>query len=442
MGRGNLGFAQNEAEGMKKLYALVDCNNFYVSCERVFNPTLEKRPVVVLSNNDGCIISRSDEAKALGFAMGEAAFLAKEKLELHKVKVFSSNYTLYGDMSRRVMSTLSHFTPDIEIYSIDEAFLDLGNFYKKDLQQHAQELVSTVKQWTGIPVSVGIGTTKTLAKLANRLTKKSKGRHGAVMLQTQEEIEKALKATAVGDVWGIGRRNAQKLAKFNIHTAWDLRSASDAFIRKHLTVVGLRTARELRGEACLELELVAPSKQSICTSRSFGQPITSLDLLKEATASYAANCALKLRRQQSCASILTTFLQTYPDRSGATYYNSRTVMLPAATNSSFELVHYANLALQPLYKTGYRYKKTGVIVSDLCLQANAQLPLLDTVDRGKHQRLMEVMDKVNSRWGHGTLITAEQGVYAKEEHNPWRMKSAERSPRYTTHLDEMMVVRA
>lgn len=427
---------------MKKLYALVDCNNFYVSCERVFNPKLENKPVVVLSNNDGCIISRSDEAKALGIAMGESAFKAREMLELNGVEIHSSNYALYGDMSRRVMNTLSHFTPDMEIYSIDEAFLDFSNLYKRDLRQHAQELVRTVKQWTGIPVSVGIAPTKTLAKLANRLTNKKNDRQSIVLLQNKQEIEEALKSTAAGDVWGIGRQNAKKLADFSIHTAWDLSNASDAFIRKHLTVVGLRTARELRGEACLDLELVPTAKQSICTSRSFGQPITSLEHLKEATASYAANCALKLRRQQSCASILTVYLQAYPDQSGVAYYNSRTVMLPAATSSSFELVHYANLALQPLYKSGYRYKKTGVIVSDLCLQANAQLPLLDTIDRGKHRRLMETMDKVNSRWGHGTLITAEQGVYADEDLNPWKMRCAKRSPRYTTHLDELMVVRA
>ncbi|QCR21718.1 Y-family DNA polymerase [Pontibacter sp. SGAir0037] len=427
---------------MKKLYALVDCNNFYVSCERMFDPSLHNKPVVVLSNNDGCIISRSEEAKALGIPMGESAYKARQVLEQNNVRVFSSNYTLYGDMSRRVMNVLSHFSPDVEIYSVDEAFLNLTTLLTNDIKQHAIKLRSTVQQRTGIPVSVGIAPTKTLAKLANRLTKKQKDKQGVVLLQEQEAIRHALKITAVGDVWGIGHRNARKLAAFGISTAWDLSQATDSFVKKHLTVVGLRTAKELRGEACLDMEMAPPAKRSICTSRSFGKALTSMDLIKEATASYASSCAAKLRRQRTCAGLLTVYLQSYPDKDEQVYYNSKTVMLPVATNSTLELVHYANLALQPLYRQGYHYKKSGVIVSELCAQDHAQMPLLDTIDREKHQRIMEVIDKVNARWGRGTLISAEQGVYAPEENHPWKMRSEMRSPRYTTHINEIMVVKS
>lgn len=431
---------------MTGLIALVDCNNFYASCERAFNPKLESRPIVVLSNNDGCIIARSEEAKALGIPMGASAFKVRPLLEEKKVHVFSSNYTLYGDMSARVMQTLAHFSPHLEVYSIDEAFLDLSHLDNKHVQQQAHKLRHTVKQWTGIPVSVGIAPTKTLAKLANRFCKKVASMEH-VLLQNAADIAEALQQTEVGAVWGIGRQQAHKLATFGIYTAKDLSDASDAFVRKHLTVVGLRTVKELRGEPCLELELTATNKQHICTSRSFGQPVVALELLQEATALYASRCAAKLRRQQSCASVLTVYLQAYPLKNEQAYYNSKTLQLPAATNSTLELLHYARLGLDFLYKQGYRYKKSGVIVSELCPQAQAQLPLLDTIDREKHQRLMQVMDSINAKWGKDTVTAAAQGVYDNDENsreknrkNPWEMKSAHRSNRYTTHLEELLCV--
>lgn len=427
---------------MAALYALADCNNFYVSCERVFAPHLEGKPVVVLSNNDGCVISRSNEAKALGIKMGEPEFLLKEQIRQHDIQVFSSNYTLYGDMSRRVMATMAQFAPEMEVYSIDEAFLDFSNLAGKELTTYATEIRATVKKWTGIPISIGIAPTKTLAKLANRLSKKNKTADGVLLLQDENELNEALSKTDVGDVWGIGRRNAQKLASFGIYTAKDLSCASDSFIRKHLTVVGLRTARELRGEPCLELELITAAKQNMCTSRSFGKPVTSLELLHEATASYTATCAAKLRRQKSCARVLTVFLQAYPFQNEPAYYNSKTITLPTATNSTLELLHYAALALKPLFREGYRYKKTGVILSELNHAHNTQTSFLDTVDRAKHQCLMEVMDKVNGLWGKQTLIAAAQGVYdPKKQQNPWLMKSMKMSPRYTTHPAEMLCVR-
>ena len=421
---------------MTSLFALVDCNNFYASCERVFDPKLEKKPIVVLSNNDGCIIARSNEAKALGIQMGEPAFKAKDVIEQHNVQVFSSNYTLYGDMSARVMQTLAQFTPNLEVYSIDEAFLDLGNFYGRDLKQYAQEMRNTVKEWTGIPVSVGVAPTKTLAKLANRLSKKSKKANGALVLTEERHIEEALRRTEAGDVWGIGRRYAQKLAGFGIHTALDLRNASDAFVKKHLTVVGLRTVRELRGEPCLDLELVAPSKQNICTSRSFGNTVTTLDQLQEATANYASRCAAKLRRQKSCAGAITVFVQTNQFRDEPQYFNSKTLALPTASNSTLELIKYANQAMKALYREGYRYKKSGVIVSELRPQDQVQTSLLDTVDRDKHRRLMQALDKLNSTWGRDQVTSAAQGTT-----RPWQLKCEQKSPCYTTKLDGLLWIR-
>ncbi|SIT82462.1 Y-family DNA polymerase [Pontibacter indicus] len=419
---------------MTNLFALVDCNNFYASCERVFDPKLEGKPIVVLSNNDGCIIARSNEAKALGIKMGEPAFKAKDTIEQHNVHVFSSNYTLYGDMSARVMQTLGQFTPNLEVYSIDEAFLDLGNFYGRDLNEYAGEMRSTVRAWTGIPVSVGVAPTKTLAKLANRLSKKSKKADGVLVLTDERHIEEALRRTEVGDVWGMGRRYAQKLAGFGIHTALDLRNVSDAFAKKHLTVVGLRTVRELRCEPCQDLELVAPNKQNICTSRSFGASVTTLSQLQEATANYASRCAAKLRRQQSCAGAVTVFVETNRFReTDAQYFNSRTIALPTATSSTLELVHYANLALQALYRPGYRYKKSGVIVSELRPQNQVQTSLLDPVDRDKHQRLMQVLDKLNSTWGRDKVTCAAQGTT-----RPWQLKCEKKSPCYTTQFKGLL----
>jgi DNA polymerase V len=421
---------------MTSLFALVDCNNFYASCERVFDPKLEGKPIVVLSNNDGCIIARSNEAKALGIKMGEPAFQVKDVIAQHNVHVFSSNYTLYGDMSARVMQTLAQFTPNLEVYSIDEAFLDLGNFYGRDLNVYAREMRDTVRAWTGIPVSVGVAPTKTLAKLANRLSKKSKKADGVLVLTDERHIQEALRRTEIGDVWGIGRRYARKLAGFGIHTALDLRNVSDAFAKKHLTVVGLRTVRELRGEPCQDLELAAPNKQHICTSRSFGSPVTTLSQLREATANYASRCAAKLRRQGSCAGAITVFLETNRFREAdAQYFNSKTIALPTATNSTLELLHYTNLALQSLYRAGYRYKKSGVIVSELRSQNQVQTSLLDTVDREKHQRLMQTLDKLNSAWGRDKVTSAAQGTT-----RPWQLKCERKSPCYTTQLKDLLCI--
>lgn len=423
---------------MTSLFALCDCNNFYASCERVFDPSLEGKPVVVLSNNDGCVIARSSEAKALGIPMGEPYFKIRNLAERGQVRVFSSNYVLYGDMSNRVMQTLSLFTPNVEVYSIDECFLDLGGLYGVDLPSYARTIKRTVQQWTGIPVSLGVAPTKALAKIANRLSKKSAKAGGVLVLTEPRHIQKALEATKIEDVWGIGRQYAKFLKKRNIHTALDFANLPESWVKQHMTIVGLRLQKELKGETCLELEEALPAKKGICTSRSFGKKITTLDELQEATASYAAKCARKLRQQKSCARLVTVFVTTNTfSEHDRQYYNSKTICLPVATNSDMELIHYAGIALKEIYREGYWFKKSGVIVTEIVPERQVQLNLLDTVDREKHGRLMEAVDGLTDRFGRGKVWVAAQGV-----NNSWQLKSEFKSPSYTTRLNEIQTVYA
>ncbi|SFH16523.1 Y-family DNA polymerase [Pontibacter chinhatensis] len=423
---------------MTSLFALCDCNNFYASCERVFDPSLEGKPVVVLSNNDGCVIARSSEAKALGIPMGEPYFKIRNLAEHGLVHVFSSNYVLYGDMSNRVMQTLSLFTPNVEVYSIDECFLDLGALYGVDLPSYAKTIKRTVQQWTGIPVSLGVAPTKALAKIANRLSKKSVKAGGVLVLTEPRHIQKALEATKIEDVWGIGRQYAKFLKKHNIHTALDFANLPESWVKQHMTIVGLRLQKELKGEPCLELEEALPAKKGICTSRSFGKKITTLDELQEATASYAAKCARKLRQQKSCARLVTVFVTTNTfSEHDRQYYNSKTICLPVATNSDMELIHYAGIALKEIYREGYWFKKSGVIVTEIVPERQVQLNLLDTVDREKHGRLMEAVDGLTDRFGRGKVWVAAQGV-----DNSWQLKSEFKSPSYTTRLSEIQTVYA
>ena len=307
------------------MFALVDCNNFYASCERAFNPALRQHPVVVLSNNDGCIIARSEEAKALGIQMGTPEFKCRDLLKKHHIAVFSSNYALYGDMSSRVMTTLAALTPEIEVYSIDEAFLDMSTFNRFDLTDYARQIRRTVHHNTGIPVSVGIAPTKTLAKIANRIAKKNPDYQGVCVLKSHTEIHSALQRTKVEDIWGIGRQWSKLLQANRIETAADMAAAPAAWIRKHLHIVGARIQAELQGKSCLPMELIRPAKQSICTSRSFGRNVTTLPELQQAVATFAAKCAVKLRKEDSLASMLTVFIATSPfDESGNRYFlNSR-----------------------------------------------------------------------------------------------------------------------
>ncbi|WP_181308232.1 Y-family DNA polymerase [Rufibacter sp. XAAS-G3-1] len=419
---------------MTSLFALVDCNNFYASCERLFKPDLAEKPIVVLSNNDGCVIARSNEAKALGIKMGTPLFEIRDLLARDGVHVFSSNYELYGDMSRRVVLILSEYSPNVEVYSIDESFLDLGNFLHVDIHRHASAIWERVPRATGIPVAVGVAATKTLAKLANRLAKKSRKANGVLVLTEPAHIQAALKATEIGDVWGVGRRYAKKLATFGVHTAYDLTRKPDSFVKKHLTIVGLRTVKELRGEPCIDLEMVPPSKQNICTSRSFGQPLTDLSDIEEALATHAVRCATKLRKQKSCAAALTVFLETSRfGQAGQMYFNNRTVKLDSPSASELVLMPAALEALRAIFRKGFRYKKTGIIVTGICPAGQIQESIFSAGTRERDTGLMQALDSLRERYGHGTVKYGVQGTEGK-----WQMQSGNVSPCYTTRLDDLI----
>ena len=380
------------------IFALVDCNNFYVSCERVFNPRLCQRPVIVLSNNDGCAVARSNEAKALGIRMGQPAFQMQELIRRHNIQVYSSNYALYGDMSRRVMHTLSRFTPEMEIYSIDEAFLDLADFHKTDLSAYGRGIKATVEKWTGIPVSVGIATTKTLAKIANHLAKKSKKAGGVLDLSASPYLDQALAAVPVDEVWGIGRRYARFVQENGIANALQLREADRALISKKMGVVGLRLLGELRGISCYPLNQSPPAKQSIGVSRTFKREIGRLAELAEAVSAYVSSGAEKLRAQQAVAGVLMVYLMTNRFKNDR-YYSSTTIKLPVRTAYTAELIAYAKKGLKEIYREGHGYKKAGILLHDLGPAAAVQASFFDGVDRDKATKMMAAVDRVNCFMG-------------------------------------------
>lgn len=420
---------------MKKIFALVDCNNFYASCERVFNPSLEGRPVVVLSNNDGCIIARSNEAKALGIKMGQPIFQCKELVAREGVHVFSSNYSLYGDLSRRVMETLATFTPDMEVYSIDEAFLNLTGI-AIDLTEYARTIRATVKQWVGIPVAIGIGPTKTLAKAAAKAAKKFPGCAGVFDITGHEED--VLAATSVDDVWGVGRQYAKFLRRSGILTALDLRNAPDAWVRKHMTVMGLRTVLELRGTSCLELGEAEPPKKAILCSRSFGRRVYRLAELEEAAAAYASRAAEKLRGQGSAASAMQVILMEFPFNDGHPKTRICSAAIPVATAHTPELIRYAKALLRRIYHKGPAYRKVGVMLTGIVPRGQVQLNLFHTSPEGeKELGLMHALDTVNRRWGRGTLAFAASGF-----ERPWWMRQTKKSPLFTTSWKDLPSVRA
>src|SRR5919106_6090756 len=391
------------------LFALADCNNFYVSCERVFRPALEGRPVVVLSNNDGCIIARSDEAKALGFAMGDPYHLNRDKLTRHGVAVFSSNYALYGDMSRRVMDTLGTFTPEIELYSIDEAFLNLAGFERRGLADYARLIRATVRRDTGIPVSIGIGPTKTLAKIANHLAK-TQPESGGVCDLAEIDANHALASIEVGEVWGVGPRWAKWLEEQGIATALDLKRADPKAIRRKITVVGERLVHELNGRPCLPLELVTPPRQGLTVSRSFGQTLTALHPIKEALVQFVGRAAEKLRRQYLVAGQVAVFVTT--NRFSATqpfYANSATVTLPYPTDFTPDLIEAAAQLLERLYRPGFHYQKCGVMLLDLSPATQVQADLFDMRDRQREAWLMRALDALNAEYGARTVRIGNVG---------------------------------
>lgn len=420
------------------MIGLIDCNSFYASCERVFRPDLERKPVLVLSNNDGCAISLTDEAKALGIKMGSPAHMIDEDvIKKHGVAMFSSNYTLYGDLSKRVMDTISAFVPRIEVYSIDEAFVDLDGIKASELEKIGHAIRSTVKKNVGIPVSIGIAKTKTLAKMANRFAKKTKKNIGVHVLNSQNEINEVLKFTEIQDVWGIGRQYASMLLENNVTHAIDFAQLPVDFVQKNMTVVGLRTLKEMQGMPCIEWEFETPRKKNICTGRSFGKLMSDKKLIAEAVASYAANCALKLRKDNSCASSLSVFINTNPFRpQDKQYARSINIDLPVATNATNEIVSYALKAFNYIYATGYNFLKAGVVVSGIVPEKNVQYGMFDDVNRKRNRKLMGVMDTINNTYGRDTLITASQG-FAKT----WKMRQAKLSKCYTTNMNQLLIVK-
>ncbi|OQW66174.1 MAG: SOS mutagenesis and repair protein UmuC [Nitrospira sp. ST-bin5] len=422
---------------MPPIFALVDCNNFYASCERVFNPRLEGTPIVVLSNNDGCVVARSNEAKALGIAMGVPEFQIRPLLRAHQVQVFSSNYTLYGDMSQRVMETLEQFCPDLEVYSIDEAFLSLSGFTSRNFTEYGRTIRTTVKRWTGLPVSVGIAETKTLAKIANRVAKRTPDTNGVFDLLACPDRDALLGRVPVEDVWGIGRNLTRLLNQQGIMTALQLREVDDQWIRKHLGIVGLRLVMELQGVSCLDLEECPAPKQSLTCSRAFGQLISTLADMEEAVSSYTSRVAEKLRRERLAATVLTVCLTTNEFKEGPQYSNALTLKLPVATDATSDLVRSARQGIRTIYREGYRYKKAGVILTGLVSASHTQADLFDSQDRGKSMRLMSALDAINNRWGADTLHYASSGLS-----KAWKTQFQHRSPAYTTDWAALPIVTA
>jgi len=421
----------------KQVIALVDCNNFYVSCERVFNPGLESKPVIVLSNNDGCVVARSNEVKKLGVIMGTPAFKCRDLIKKYDVKVFSSNYALYGDMSQRVMETLSQFTPEMEIYSIDEAFLSLTGFTTLNLTDYARHIRTTVRKWTGIPVSIGIGSSKTLAKIANKIAKKNSEHEGIFDIHNNPEINRLLDGLDVADIWGIGDKYAKFLIRHGICTALQLRNADDEFIRDNMTVVGLRIVHELRGVSCILLETVHQPRKGIVSSRSFGRPVKTLAELRESVADYMASAAERLRGQKSVASFIHVFIATNRFKNEPQYSNFITQRLPVPTASTQDLITYAMLNLLKIYRPGYRYKKAGVMLTGIMSDNQAQLDLFTPFKyKANRKIIMGVMDEINNRWGSDTVQFATAGIGQL-----WQMRQSRKTPRFTTQWGEIPVVK-
>ena len=398
-----------------KKIALVDCNSFYVSCERLFNPKLRNKPVVVLSNNDGCIISRSTEAKALGIKMGEPYFKAKNIIIKNNVQVFSSNYSLYGDLSRRVMRTLKRFNSGIEIYSIDEAFLDLSNFPDNEMEDLGKEIRSIVLKWTGIPTSIGIAKTKTLSKVANHIAKKKQS--GVVSLIEVKNIDPILEKVEINDIWGVGKQLTKFYHKNGIYNAKQLKNKSNTWIKKSSNVLGSRTAMELRGISCIGLETTSAKRKSCIVSRSFGKRVEDFQELREAIASYSLNASEKIRSEALVAKSITIFIRTSPFQNRYGFYsNSKTINFPIATNNSIEVVKAAVSALETIFKNGYRYQKAGVLLSHLSNSNNGKNLFSSTRDE-KINILMKSIDNTNYRYGRSTLSLASAGVHKK-----WNMR--------------------
>ncbi len=414
-----------------KRFLLVDCNNFFVSIERVFKPALIGKPVVVLSNNDGCVVSRSQEVKDLGIPMGVPLFKIAPLVKKHAIQVFSSNFSLYADMSSRVMRTLASLAAEIEVYSIDEAFLFAP--YSKDYEEYAVHVRNVVKQHTGIPLSIGIGPTKTLAKVANKYAKKHPR---GVFDIGNKDIDAFLEKLPVGDVWGVGRQYTKMLLNNRIKTAKDLKYVDDTWIRKKMTIVGLKTVRELRGIPCLELQDQAPPKQSITVSRSFGKKVSGKQQVQEAVASYMIRAAEKLRKEREVTSVITVFVATSRYQEPDRYFNAASVTLPVATDYTPTLLDAASVCLDAIFRKGYQYKKAGVLLHDLVSKDHRQLELFNQPpDLEKEEALMKSYDKINVRFGNKALSYLAAG-----KQQSWKSKREKKSQHYTTNWHELLTV--
>ena len=420
----------------KNKIALVDCNSFYVSCERLFNTSIIKKPVIVLSSNDGCVISRSTEAKTLGIKMGEPYFKVKKIVKKNNVKIFSSNYSLYGDISRRVMKTLKQFSPKIEIYSIDEAFLDLSSIKDKDLLEYGSRIRKTILKWTGIPTSIGIATTKTLSKIANHIAKKDN--LGVINLINTQQIDKILKKIKINDVWGVGRQLTQFYIKNGINTAYQLKKMPDGWIKKNTNVFGGRTAMELKGLSCISLETYQEKRKNCCVSRSFGRKVTKLEELNESVTTHCLNAAEKIRLDNQTTKKITVFIRTNPFQKDKNYYvNSKDIDLPIRTNDSIELVKQALIALKCIYKKGYKYQKVGIIFSalnDVDIYKKNLFSLINSEE--KRKKLMKAIDYTNNKYGRNALSIAHAGLKKK-----WNIKRQHYSKIDTACFDFLPIVK-
>jgi DNA polymerase V len=419
--------------------ALIDVNNFYVSCERVFNPKLNNKPVVVLSNNDGCAVARSNEVKALGVGMGAPWFKFKDLAKQHGIIALSSNYALYADMSNRVMSILRQYSPNQEVYSIDESFLDLTEFQSRDLIQYGQQMRQRILQWTGLPVCVGVGSTKTLSKLANHCAKK-RGEFKSVCnfnTMSSQDLDALLGQIDVGEIWGVGRKLAPKLQALGFNTVLDLKRANPERLRQQFSVVMEKTIRELNGTVCIEMEEVSPAKQQILSSRSFGHPVTDYNSLAESITLYMSRAAEKLRKQQSFAGSVYVYIRTSPFKLDQPFYsNGMTISLPSPSDDSRQLVNVALWGLKQIYKPKFNYAKAGVMLSELVPAAGVQTDLFSqTQVSNKSDDLMIAMDKINKKMGKESIKLASEGFK-----RPWKMRQENKSPSYTTNWQQILMI--
>jgi DNA polymerase V len=413
----------------KNKIALIDCNSFYVSCERLFNPKIMNKPVVVLSNNDGCVISRSTEAKKIGIKMGEPYFKVKELVKKNNVNIFSSNYALYGDLSRRVMKTLKSFSDKIEVYSIDEAFIDLSHIQEKEIESYGKEIRERILRWTGIPTSVGISNTKTLSKVANHIAKKDKS--GVIYLK--KNMDEHLKNFYISDIWGVGKQLSKLYIKNGIDTAYKLKNISNSWVKKSTNVSGAKTVMELRGIPCINLETHETKRKSCCVSRSFGKKVESLEKLEESVTTHCLNAAEKIRHDNQMTRSITVHIRTSPfDKNRKYYSNSITIDLPVATSDSLELVKAAINGLKRIYRYGYFYQKSGITFSKLTESSENEFNLLAPIMENKSQTLMKAIDFTNAKYGRNAISIAKAGI-----NSSWKMKREHFSKIDTVSFDSL-----